>query len=61
MAQSSEAASNSKAIIDELNDQVRSYHGLLEESEKRIKRVKYKHTYTVRTVAVILICDIQHT
>ena len=46
MAQSSEAASNSKAIIDELNDQVRSYHGLLEESEKSIKRVKYKHTYT---------------
>ena len=41
MVQSSEAARNSKAIIDELNDQVKSYHHLLEESEVRVKKVKY--------------------
>ena len=45
MAQSSEAASNFKAIIDELNDQVKSYLGLLEESDKRIEKVKY--TYSI--------------
>ena len=41
MVQSSEAARNSKAIIDELNDQVKSYYHLLEESEARVKKVKY--------------------
>ena len=45
MTQSFEAASNSKAIIDELNDQVKSYLGLLEESDKRIEKVKY--TYSI--------------
>ena len=47
MAQSSEAASNSKAIIDELNEQVKSYHGLLEDSEKRIEKVTYIYTHTL--------------
>ena len=43
MAQSSEAVSNFKAIIDELNDQIKSYLGLLEESDKRNKKVKYTY------------------
>ena len=44
MSQTSEAASNSKAIIEELKEQVKSYLGLLEESEERIEKVKCVYT-----------------
>ena len=45
MTQSFEAASNFKAIIDELNDKVKSLVGLLEETNKRTEKVKY--TYSI--------------
>ena len=46
-AQISEAASDFKAIIDELNDQVQSYLGLLDEKDNRIKKVIYALTFQV--------------
>ena len=39
VAQVPEAASDSKAIIEELNDQVKSYLGLLDERDDEIKKV----------------------
>ena len=49
IAQVPEAASNSKAIIEELNDQVGSYLGLLDEKDDEIKRVR---TYVKQRVVV---------
>ena len=50
------AESDSKAIIEELNDQVASYIGLLDESDDIIKKVNMHILSNVRIVCIICMC-----